>query len=500
MKKTFYFLILILLMQSCKAQENDFHVEYENIEINIPGAPGPWLKKNGKFYCYFKTDNDIYNTSSDHHFYVLDKKGKIESEISVPKELQTTYYDLYIKNDTIFTTEYYDQNTFYLDEKNSQWIKTKKGVDLFYEDEKYEVYSLDFGEWGSVTWFKDRKNDKQYEFAASAPIINKLGNSYFITLGNQILEIKNPQLMGESQEYYDVNKATEDYDFRSGRYSLKNAKIIYEFENHDFFEPKSSFTTSFITNNKLYHIYKDSISTKIGVVENDTLNSVYEFKGKMKPLRWNYDWRLPIQNNKQTFQFFKDDTNYGIVEIENNKLLVTTFNNNYKETVLSEKEMKRWFENVFEYYFENFNKLKIKEIDAQEEKIKATNLTQKHKITHYLLDGKDVETPRIYRKYEGSELKLITSYYYSTKEKNIELIDFEWSENTNNKSIEELIAKKLGGNKLMKSKFEQISHYLIKQLGEPNPIDAETMEWKIKNMVINLSYNRNDTSLMIYKK
>src|SRR5690606_7736391 len=294
----------------------------------------------------------------------LDKKGKIESEISVPKELQTTYYDLYIKNDTIFTTEYYDQNTFYLDEKNSQWIKTKKGVDLFYEDEKYEVYSLDFGEWGSVTWFKDRKNDKQYEFAASAPIINKLGNSYFITLGNQILEIKNPQLMGESQEYYDVNKATEDYDFRSGRYSLKNAKIIYEFENHDFFEPKSSFTTSFITNNKLYHIYKDNISTKIGVVENDTLNSVYEFKGKMKPLRWNYDWRQPIQNNKQTFQFFKDDTNYGIVEIENNKLLVTTFNNNYKETVLSEKEMKRWFENVFEYYFENFNKLKIKEIDA----------------------------------------------------------------------------------------------------------------------------------------
>jgi len=153
MKKALYFLILILLMQSCKSQENDFNVEYENIEINIPGNPGPWLKKNGKFYCYFETDNDIYNTRSDHHFYILDKKGKIESEISVPKELQTTYYDLYIKNDTVFTTEYYDQDTFYLDEKNSRWIKTKKGIDLFYEDENYEVYSLDFGEWGSATWF-----------------------------------------------------------------------------------------------------------------------------------------------------------------------------------------------------------------------------------------------------------------------------------------------------------------------------------------------------------
>ena len=220
----------------------------------------------------------------------------------------------------------------------------------------------------------------------------------------------------------------------------------------------------------------------------------------MKPFRLNYDWRQPIQNNKQTFQFFKDDNNYGIVEIENNSLLVTTFKNNYKETVLSEKEMKRWFENVFEYYFENFNKLKIKEIDAQEEKIKATNLTQKHKITHYLLDGKDVETPRIYRKYEGSELKLITSYYYTTKGKNIELIDFEWSENTNNKSIEDWINESSEENKSIKSKFEQISHYLTKQFGNPNPIDAETLEWKIKNLVINLSYNRNDASLMIYKK
>src|SRR5690554_5022462 len=121
-------LILILFTQSCNSQKNDFNVEYENIEIDIPGKPGPWLKQNGKFYCYFLTDNDIYSSGSTHYFYILDKNGTIESKISVPDQLQTFYYDLYVKNDTIFTTEYYDQNTFFLDEKN----KMKQKRELIY--------------------------------------------------------------------------------------------------------------------------------------------------------------------------------------------------------------------------------------------------------------------------------------------------------------------------------------------------------------------------------
>lgn len=501
MQKIFLFFILILLTQSCKSQENDFNIEYKDIEINIKGKPGSWLKKNGKFYCYFLTDNDTYNTNSDHYFYILDKSGSIESTIAVPEELQTFYYDLYVKNDTIFTTEYYNQNTFFLDEKSGKWIETKKGIDLFYEDEEYEVYSLDFGEWGSATWFKDRKTNTQYEFAGFGPIINKLNNSYFITLENKIIEIRDPKLLEESNDIYEYNKTTRDYNFREGRYSLKGTKTLYEYESHSFIEPKFSFTTSFISNDKLFNIYKDSISTKIGIIENGELNPVYEFKEKITPIRWYYDWRQPIQNNKyQTFQFYIDNNNYGIVEIQDNSLTVTTFKNNYTETVLSKAEMKQWFENVFEYYFENFEKLKLNEIDTEEEKVMATNITQRHKISHYLLDGKDVETPRIYRKFEGKEFKLNTSYYYTSKEKNIELINFEWSENRNNESFDDWLKATSEENQNYKSKFEQISNYLTQLLGKPNQLDDETVEWKINNKVVNLAYNRNAVELTIYQK
>lgn len=495
-------LILILFTQSCNSQKNDFNVEYENIEIDIPGKPGPWLKQNGKFYCYFLTDNDIYSSGSTHYFYILDKNGTIESKISVPDQLQTFYYDLYVKNDTIFTTEYYDQNTFFLDEKNKKWTETKKGIDLFYEDDEYEVYSLDFGEWGGVTWFKNRKTNKQYEFAASSPIINKLNKSYFITLGNQILEINNPQLLEESKEPYDYKRAVlqENY-FREGSHSLKGTKTIYEYKDNEYFNPKFSFATSFISNHRLLNIYKDSISTKIGVVENGELNPIYEFKEKITPIRWNYDWRQPIQNNKsQTFQFYIDDNNYGIVEIQDNNLTVITFKNTYKEIVLNKSEMKQWFENAFEYYFENFVKLKLNEIDATEKKVMATNITQKHKISHYLLDGRDVETPRIYRKFEDTEFKLNTSYYYTSKEKIVELINFKWSENKNNESFDDWLKATSEDNQNYKSKFEQISNYLTQQLGKSNQLDNETMEWKINNKVVNLTYNRNAVELTMYKK
>ena len=76
---------------------------------------------------------------------------------------------MYIKNDTIFTTEYYNHNTFYLD-KNNNWIETKKGIDLYYDDKDYSVYSLDFGEWGGVTWFKDKQTGTQFEIGATTPV------------------------------------------------------------------------------------------------------------------------------------------------------------------------------------------------------------------------------------------------------------------------------------------------------------------------------------------
>lgn len=509
MKTAIQILILIFTTISCQSQE--INVNYENIEINIPGRPGPWIKSNGKYYCYFKTDNDKFSSGSNHQFYILDKDGKINSQIDVPKKLQTFYYDLYIKNDTIFTTEYYDHNTFYLDQKSNTWIETKKGIDLYYDDMNYSVYSLDFGEWGGVTWFKNKQTNKQYEIGATTPIVNKLNETYYLTAGKSILKIDDPKKLDGSKEPYDYKKAVLDENYhREGNYSTNGAEIIYEYKNDDYFNPKFSLTTSFISNNKLYHLYKDSISTKIGEVKNHSLVPVYTFKSKIRPFHWHYDTRNPIQNNNfQTVQFNTDNDNiYGIIDINGNDFNVISFKNTYREPVFGEDKMTEWFESTFDFYYSNFNNLHLDQIDKVEQKIDATNITQKHKISTYRLEGRNVEIPRIYRKIESDDLRLLTIYYYSENENKIELINFEWGENRNkNQSIDDVVASMSNNEKeetLYKQKFDWILDYLKGKLGEPSSYKTDKngteQKWEKENLIIILDYSKRDVGLTIYKK
>ena len=485
------------------------NVSSRNIEINIPGRPGPWLKYDNKFYCYFKTDNDKFSSASNHHFYILNENGKIENQIEVPKKLQKTYYDLYLKNDTIFTTEYYDHNTFYLDQTNNTWIETKKGIDLYFEDKNYSVYSLDFGEWGGVTWFKNKQTNNQFETGATTPVVNKLKESYYLTTSNSVLKIDNPEILDKSKEPYVYQKAVLEERFhRNGNYYTNGAEIIFEYKNDDYFNPTFSLATSFIFKDKLYHLYKDSISTKIGTIENKKLVPLYEFNSEIKPFQWYYDTRNPIQNNDfQTVQFKTDsDNTYGIIEINGKDFNVISFQNKYKEPVFEEDEMTVWFENTFDFYYSNFSNLHLDQIDEVEQKLNATDLTQSHKISHFLLDGKDVQTPRIYRKNESSELSLITMYYYTTKDEKIELIEFEW-EKKNNQNIVDVINSTSNETKvkmLYKSKFDMISNYLQNKLGKPNSSKSENnsteQKWEKNNLTVGLKFSKRNLELRIYKK
>ncbi len=509
MKTVIHIIILTFLTTSCQPQK--LNVDYKNVEINIPGRPGPWLAYNDNFYCYFKTDNDKFSSGSNHQFYILDKNGQIKSKINVPKKLQTFYYDLYIKNDTIFTTEYYDHNTFYLDQTNDTWVETKKGIDLYYDDKDYSVYSLDFGEWGGVTWFKDKQTGKQFEIGATTPIVNILEDSYYLTAGKSVLKIDNPKNLDNSEEPYVYQKAVLDERFRrEGNYSTNGAETIFEYKNDDYFNPTFSLATSFISNNKLYHLYKDSISTKIGTIENKKLVPFYKFESVIRPFQWHYDTRNPIQNNNfQSVQFRTDkDSVYGIIEINKNDFEVTYFNNIYKERVFGEKKMNNWLVDIFDNYYSNFSALNLNRIDKIEQDINATDITQKHKISTYRLDGRDVNTPRIYRKIESDELRLLTIYYYSQDEKKIELVKFEWEKNRNkNQSIEDLVTSMSREEKeetLHKQKFDWLSYYLKGKLGEPNSYKSKKngaeQKWTKDNKIVVLEYSQRDVELTIYSE
>ena len=305
-----------------------------------------------------------------------------------------------------------------------------------------------------------------------------------------------------------IKKQLDERFRREGNYSTNGAETIFEYETDDYFNPTFSLATSFISNDKLYHLYKDSISTKIGTIENKKLVPFYEFKSEIRPFQWNYV-RNPIQNNNfQSVQFRTDkDSVYGIIEIYKNDFNVTYFNNIYKEPVFGEKELNKWLENTFNNYYSNFSELTLKQIDKAEQQINATDITQKHKISTFRLDGKNVETPRIYRKTESDSLKLITMYYYEPEFKRIELINWEWGINRSNQIDRKVflhLSQEEKAKILYEPKFNWIYKFLTAKFGQPTTTKKDdftiTQIWLEEDKEILLKLSTRDTELVLQRK
>ncbi len=241
------FLMLLSFFVSCSAEKDELSFKYENFEVHLPGIPGKWLKHKDKYYCFF-TRELAYSTVND--FYILNKKGEVEFEIPAPGELSTFHYEFYRRGDSLFVTEQLNGASFYLDESAMRWKKIGRDVDLHYEDENYRVYAQDWGEWGGITWFEDKKDAQQYELEGNWPIVHKLSGKYFITYEKELLEIKDPRAL---------EKTKQPYTYLSGEFSpLSSSARTGSIRRFAFPEGHSFFLTSFVQKNKLYSVFYEA--------------------------------------------------------------------------------------------------------------------------------------------------------------------------------------------------------------------------------------------------
>jgi|SRR5690554_823783 len=155
----FIFFAITVAISCQKKDEQEIEIVTNVIEYEIYGNPGVWLKHKDKYYCFFEVGFGNVLTRSTNHFYVLNEKGKIEYKVPVPNDLHYFYMDLFVRNDSVFAIEHMYKNTFYLDLNKNQWTETQKADDFIYEDEDFYVTALNFGEWDSTTWFREKKTN-----------------------------------------------------------------------------------------------------------------------------------------------------------------------------------------------------------------------------------------------------------------------------------------------------------------------------------------------------
>ena len=261
-KPIIYLIIPILLLACSNAEtkknssvihfDSGYSLYQDTIPVNIKGEMTHALKYQDKYYVLFKQQVLKYGGYGKRWLYIF-TNGQMEKIVDCPKEMQTVYLDFYVKNDSVILKPYMDKQSYYLDLENYNWIKIDKTDDLIFEDDNFQVFSLDFGEWGGKTWFKEKSTGQEYVLESTTPLVNKIDSIYYLTNSFQVIKIKNPRLLNKCTDditYENIESTGKSYSW----YGEPNG-FVYVFQDTtvDYFDFnfQSHIVSSFVLNNKL---------------------------------------------------------------------------------------------------------------------------------------------------------------------------------------------------------------------------------------------------------
>lgn len=335
-------LIIVTSLFSCRGNSNknqtrvystqygEFIISIDTLNINLTPYVSPdkmslthAVKFRETYYCYFTDKKESYSK----YFFVISNKGVIEKEIKLPRDLTDCYYlDLFVLHDTIFSKPYMNDKSYYLNLQNLTWVETPEPDDVIYEDERFYVTCLDFGEWGSTIWFKDKLSEKEYELASSAENIIKIDSSYFVSDGIRVFKIENPLNLKQCDEnyYYQIIKKKE---YSVGTNSLIGTEPVYHDTTYSYWsfkKPMLSIETSFKVDNKPFYLCTDSIKTFIAKLENKKMISIQSLEKKYSTFDWYYSYRCKMQKDDFQLLKFADETTGadGFIEIKTKNISI----------------------------------------------------------------------------------------------------------------------------------------------------------------------------------
>lgn len=500
-------LLICTIILSCQNSDSEqknleksksLEIIYDTLTINIKGRMGPAIKYENKYYCFFETSNP-YSSRSFKYFYIISPDGTTQSKIKVPDELNRAYYDLHIRNDSIITKEYWDNRTFYLDTIKLEWIEIKEVDDLVFEDEKFYVTYLNFGEWGSTVWFKDKNTNKEYELASSAPIINKIDNLYILTNGRSIFEIKDPTKMQlcDTNNYYNV---VEKDKSRYGSRFTNGTRLIFG-DTTSWFDSDFYIASSFVFNDSLFHLCVDSNITYLAIIDSGKIKQLKTIGNDINIYRHHYSYRgNSFKNKKQLLKFkSKNRKQNGFIEIFDNKVKIIHINNIDSAKYLGTEKADKTFRYLSDYHIENIGNLFLQQIDSIVPSLGGYNVTPHHKMsigTDYYPNKNnfELETPRVYKIIEDSTLTLLIDYYYTKYNGSVKVISYEWRETWENDY--DLFATNNENFKIIQfqNRLKKIKEYLTTVIGnssiKESKSNSSSMTWKTETgLTIKLSWN-----------
>lgn len=477
------------------AQSQSFEVTVDTTDIKIKEFMKPAVRAslthavefNDRYYCFFR-ETHLYHFGHTKHFFILEKDGTIKHNLKVPKGIDdAVYFDLFVNNDSILTKAYMgDNETYYLDLESLEWIKIEELDDILYEDEKFYVTHISFGEWGNTTWFRDKKTGKEHELGFAGTIVNNIDDSYYITSLSKVLKIEDPLKMKPSRKYYyyDVVKNNDSPampgSFWEGSNSLEGTEILYEDTTYIPYwqAPQVRIVTSFTYDNNLFHLCVDSTSTYIAKIDNGNLKPIKKIGENYSIFNWFYSYRNKVQKNgSQLLKFRTEDANlFGFIKIHQNNINIRYLSHDIDTVKHIGTDN---FAEFFSFIYLNFDYLHLDTIDFLEKEIGGTDMEL------FLEDSKQ------YLKVEDSIIANKTRYYYAKNDSLVKSIFLEWTETENYNESSASFFNRQNSNieSKLNDKINYLEQFLTSTIGtqpskELRPNNIYFKRWEAKNGLI----------------
>ncbi|MBP1629913.1 MAG: hypothetical protein H6Q15_806 [Bacteroidetes bacterium] len=488
MKRTILFLLLSFSAIHGFAQEHKINISIDTTYIRLKQITKPAInislrnavKFNNRYYCIINEDPLTQPTWDKNKFIIISDKGDSIREVELfDCFLTSVYTDLFIYKDKITIKDYYTYKTYYLDTINYKWIETEEADDLIYEDEEFYVTYMDFGEWGSTTWFRNKKTNKEYDIVGFNKVFRLNGDFYLIGYGGvNILKDRSKLKHCNEEYYYNIIKDKRSSKNKSSNGSDNIPKFVKSFQDTTYdpfsYSHNLSIITSFITDNRLYHICSDSIQNYIGYVSNNNMIIVDTLPKDVE--MFNHGYRCRVQkDNSQIIKFEQkgDENQFGFIVIKDNNIKVRYFIHDIDSINYIDKEkFDKAFDSIFNYIISNKD-ITISQIDSLENiygGIDTKLVFGKKNIgdsKHNLQGGKR------YFKIQDSIISNYINYFYTEKDSLVKKVYFEWSITPTYKRVYVGVIPLLDPfieppyKKDFDIKFNEILDKITKQLGKP---------------------------------
>lgn len=528
MTKKIYIVILAIqfLLLACGQKEDKttsniihlpsgFTLQKDTILVNVNGEMTHALKFQNKHYVLFQQQFLKYGSSGKRWLYIF-SNGKVEKFFECPKELQTPYIDFYVKNDSLIIKPYMDGQSYLFNHKNDKWNKISYTDDLIFEDENFYIYSLDFGEWGGKTWFKDKKTNLEYAVDATTPLVNKIGTAYYLSNSFKVVKIKNPLELSRCENDFTYENVKENHNYYTWEIKPLGIENVYKDSIFDFLdtEYRPYIVSSFVFKNELVHLYETDSVTYLARIKNNKIEPFEKIENNMSFFNWHYSNRCKnVKGTNELVKFKNEKKNSeGILEIIDTKIIITYFINQaeLKPKVIGVKASNELFLKRVDLVVTQFDKLTFNNIEGKEKEWGSFDVSPTHIIRPADSRNTKNHTIDICKSYITDEDHLISQsiLYFGTKENDlVRTVSIKWEEINANNHIKDQSIKKTFINR-----HKELESILSQKFGKPIEKKKEkdkypSTVWRFKNDIyielfnaISNEYNYNSIGVAIYKK